>query len=577
MPGNDMGNVSKISLEISVTSNATAQIKDLTESVNSLIEAFGKTEKPFKQIEAHFNKLGETAKELTQAMQSVKELPKIAGEAQRATNGAVKGVSAVGRRMSKRPLSKSEAEKAFQDYKVGIENGTIERSAENFKELDRLAKARMRAISDEEASLIDKQEQVATAVEKSGEAAKKAVPWWQKLGKQMGRIALYRAVRMLLREIAQAVKTGVQNVALFDERTNEAISNIKNAWSGATNAFGSVFSEIIIMAEPMLTQLGEGLMDFGNNLAMVLAKLNGSDTYKKAIKNNEDYADSLKDVSGQLLSFDKFESLNAKPVNFVETNIEEDWNTGAAALEGFGEVLQDVIGGLTSLHDILTGDWSSWWKDLTSVEHTLSALCGLALAAAAAFGVFQVATKLLGSTFGQVFLTVAAGIAVFSLLHKALENLSAPVRVLMGVLTSLAGIVFAIFGVSMLATHRLAGLALISVGAAGILAGVSGLLSGINDLAPRYAAGGFPEDGLFYANHNELVGQFSNGKTAVANNQQIVTGISDGVYPAVYRAVVDAMRLSGGNGGNVYLDKEKVGRVVAEAVYGELKRVGHAQ
>lgn len=44
--------------------------------------------------------------------------------------------------------------------------------------------------------------------------------------------------------------------------------------------------------------------------------------------------------------------------------------------------------------------------------------------------------------------------------------------------------------------------------------------------------GGFPEDGFFFANHNELVGQFSNGKTAVANNEQIVEGISEGVAAA---------------------------------------------
>ena len=49
---------------------------------------------------------------------------------------------------------------------------------------------------------------------------------------------------------------------------------------------------------------------------------------------------------------------------------------------------------------------------------------------------------------------------------------------------------------------------------------------------PKLAEGGFPEDGLFFANHNELVGQFSNGKTAVANNEQIVEGISQGVSSA---------------------------------------------
>lgn len=60
-----------------------------------------------------------------------------------------------------------------------------------------------------------------------------------------------------------------------------------------------------------------------------------------------------------------------------------------------------------------------------------------------------------------------------------------------------------------------------------------------------YASGGFPEDGLFFANSNELVGQFGNGRTAVANNEQITTGI--------YRAVKSAFTESGGSGGDWHI------------------------
>ena len=49
---------------------------------------------------------------------------------------------------------------------------------------------------------------------------------------------------------------------------------------------------------------------------------------------------------------------------------------------------------------------------------------------------------------------------------------------------------------------------------------------------PKFATGGFPEDGLFMANHGELVGKFSNGRTVVANNQQIIDGIALGVSQA---------------------------------------------
>lgn len=52
-----------------------------------------------------------------------------------------------------------------------------------------------------------------------------------------------------------------------------------------------------------------------------------------------------------------------------------------------------------------------------------------------------------------------------------------------------------------------------------------------------FETGGFPEDGLFFANHGEMVGQFSNGNTAVANNSQIVEGIKAGVKSAVSEAL----------------------------------------
>ena len=48
----------------------------------------------------------------------------------------------------------------------------------------------------------------------------------------------------------------------------------------------------------------------------------------------------------------------------------------------------------------------------------------------------------------------------------------------------------------------------------------------------QFANGGFPEDGLFMANHNELIGQFSNGRSVVANNEQITAGIAIAVQNA---------------------------------------------
>lgn len=76
-----------------------------------------------------------------------------------------------------------------------------------------------------------------------------------------------------------------------------------------------------------------------------------------------------------------------------------------------------------------------------------------------------------------------------------------------------------------------------------------------------YAKGGFPDIGeMFIAREAgpEMVGKIGN-RTTVANNDQIVEGISEGVYSAV----VAAMRAVGGNNGNaqsvnVYLDGREI-------------------
>lgn len=75
--------------------------------------------------------------------------------------------------------------------------------------------------------------------------------------------------------------------------------------------------------------------------------------------------------------------------------------------------------------------------------------------------------------------------------------------------------------------------------------------------AMGYAEGGFPTDGeVFIAREAgaEMVGSM-NGSTAVANNDQIVEGISSGVYEAVMRAMSNS---STSSSSNVYLDGKKV-------------------
>lgn len=102
-----------------------------------------------------------------------------------------------------------------------------------------------------------------------------------------------------------------------------------------------------------------------------------------------------------------------------------------------------------------------------------------------------------------------------------------------------------------------------------ILKKALGAFSLAGGLVPAYASGGIVEDGMFYANSGELVGRFSNGRTAVANNAII----TEGIERAVYRAMMSSRR---SNGGKTYLvlDGQVVGKVFGDAIDSERRRSG---
>ena len=96
-----------------------------------------------------------------------------------------------------------------------------------------------------------------------------------------------------------------------------------------------------------------------------------------------------------------------------------------------------------------------------------------------------------------------------------------------------------------------------------------------------FATGGFPEDGLFFANHGELVGKFSNGKTAVANNEQIVAGISagvedanEGVITAIYSVAAQMVEAIRENGSGSDVDWNYVAKRVTKAQKNQARALG---
>ena len=119
--------------------------------------------------------------------------------------------------------------------------------------------------------------------------------------------------------------------------------------------------------------------------------------------------------------------------------------------------------------------------------------------------------------------------------------------------------------------------ALLQAGEAGASVGISVLKGlGKNKAIKWYATGGVLEEGPFYMNRGEIAGKFSNGKSVVANNQQITDGIAQAVGPAVYTAVKQAMSEYGNAGGEtvINLDGKEIARSTIRQINTETRQKG---
>ena len=177
-------------------------------------------------------------------------------------------------------------------------------------------------------------------------------------------------------------------------------------------------------------------------------------------------------------------------------------------------------------------------------------------------------------TMTYVSLAVAGIVAGFSLFDMLLSSLPEDIKPIVATLGLVAAAATGV-AVAFMAMHGIMswGVAVpIITGAVGVgIASIKGLIAANT---PAYATGGFPEDGLFFANSGEMVGKFSNGKTAVANNDQIVAGISKGVYDAIVASGLTDRDSQGLVLRGDRIDDSALARAIFPALQRESKRLG---
>lgn len=296
------------------------------------------------------------------------------------------------------------------------------------------------------------------------------------------------------------------------------------------------------------------------------------------VTSAEEAEEAVDNVQGKLLSFDRFEALNSKDTNILGID-----QTVLDLLEKINYETEEF----QMESQKLAETWTSWWVDVDlggltkqakDLFENLKDVLGVVVALIGYNLISKIGKLTLGlSGIATAFGKIGAAVAIYMSydLIKNWDSLSNNAKVLQ---MAIIGLTTAIWAMTV-AQMSFASAATLGVAVATIVGAIGLGVSFVNSLkknsmaeVPAYATGGFPEDGLFFANSGEMVGSFSNGRTAVANNDQIVTGITQGVYSAMM--AYNAQTRGQGGSGDVYLDGTKVGRVVAKGSHQEMVRVG---
>ena len=172
----------------------------------------------------------------------------------------------------------------------------------------------------------DSQEEANDSVEDMDEPVKKATKenntFLAQLTRSVKNIAFYRIVRGVIKSITNAAKESANAMAIWSQQFdtgatgaiasfNDNISSIASNLLFARNAIMAAVEPIISALTPAFNMLASAIANAFNVLSHFLSALTGRSFYNKAIKNNVNYANSLKSGSKAqkafLAGFDELE------------------------------------------------------------------------------------------------------------------------------------------------------------------------------------------------------------------------------------------------------------------------------
>lgn len=219
------------------------------------------------------------------------------------------------------------------------------------------------------------------------------------LGRMLATSILFSTVFRAISAVTGGLKEGMDNLAQYSNDTNKALSILMSSMTQLKNSFATAFSPLVEYAAPALAQFINLLSQAVTWTAQLLAALTGKDTFVKAIKVQQDYADSLdktkdetkdaaKETEKALAPFDKLIQITTgkkKSEDKNELKPEDMFTTEEVSndIKLQAEAIKNTLG---KLFDPLKESWlENGPQVMSSLQNTFSAIKQLASDVGASF------------------------------------------------------------------------------------------------------------------------------------------------------------------------------------------------
>ena len=212
------------------------------------------------------------------------------------------------------------------------------------------------------------------------------------LGRMLATSILFSTVFRAISAVTGGLKEGMDNLAQYSDDTNKVLSILMSSMTQLKNSFATAFSPLVEYAAPALAQFINLLSQAVTWTAQLLAALTGKDTFVKAVKVQQDYADSLdktkdetkdaaKETEKALAPFDKLIQITTgkkKSEDKNELKPEDMFTTEEVSndIKLQAEAIKNTLG---KLFDPLKESWlENGPQVMSSLQNTFSAIKQLA-------------------------------------------------------------------------------------------------------------------------------------------------------------------------------------------------------